>query len=47
MRLSYLRYALKRASDPHTTLERHATEMRLPPRYKALMEEFLPKPQAA
>lgn len=47
MRLSYLRYALKKASDPQSTLERHATEMRLTPRYRALIEEFLPKSQAA
>lgn len=47
MRLSYLRYALKRASDPQSTLERHAAEMRLTPRYKALIEEFLPKTEAA
>ena len=47
MRLSYLRYALKRASDPQTTLEQHAAEMRLTPLYKALIEEFLPKSHAA
>src|SRR5579864_5552213 len=47
MRLSYLRYALKRASDPQSTLERHEAEMRLTPRYHALLEEFIPKSHAA
>ena|SRR5579864_3085843 len=47
MRLSYLRYALKRASDPQSTLARHAAAMRLTPRYQALIEEFFPKSQAA
>jgi hypothetical protein len=43
MRLSYLRYALKRASDPQSTMERYAAEMHLTPRYQALIEALLPK----
>ena len=47
MRLSYLRYALKRASDPQTTMERHAAEMQLTPRYRALLEALMPRTAAA
>ena len=43
MRLSYLRYALKRASNPQSTIARHLEEMRLTPRYRALLEVLIPK----
>jgi hypothetical protein len=47
MRLSYVRYAVKRASDPQGTLERYATEMRLSPRYRTLIGVLVPKSTAA
>lgn len=43
MRLSHLRYALKKASDPRRLLEQEAEELRLTPRFKSLLEPFLPK----
>jgi luciferase-like monooxygenase len=42
MRLSYLRYILKTAADPRALLEREAEELRLSPRFKSLLEPFLP-----
>jgi len=42
MRLSYLRYALKRASDPQMLFEQEARELRLTPRFKSLFAPFVP-----
>lgn len=43
MRMSYLRYALKRASDPQSTMEWHMRAMSLTPRYQSLIEALMPK----
>lgn len=43
MRMSYLRYALKRASDPQSTMEWHMRAMSPTPRYQSLIEALLPK----
>ena len=43
MRLSYLRYALKMAADPIALLERECQELHLSPRFKSLLETFVPK----
>jgi hypothetical protein len=42
MRLSYLRYALKTASDPRGMLEQEGGELHLNPHFKSLLEPFLP-----
>jgi len=47
LRLSYLRYALKTASDPATMLAQESTHLRLSPRFKSLLEPFLPRVAAA
>jgi hypothetical protein len=44
LRLSYLRYALKTASDPRGLLERESGELRLPPVFRSLLEQLLPAP---
>jgi hypothetical protein len=43
MRLSYLRYALKTATDPHKVFEQESEQLRLSPRFKSLLEPFVPK----
>jgi hypothetical protein len=43
MRLSYLRYALKTASDPRELLEQESVELNLSPEFKSLLERFVPK----
>ena len=43
MRLSYLRYAVKEATDPRSLFERESEELRLNPRFKSLLEPFMPK----
>ena len=43
MRLSYLRYALKRSSEPRKVFEQESERMRLSPRFKSLLEPFVPK----
>jgi hypothetical protein len=43
MRLSYLRYALKEAADPRKLFERESEELLLNPRFKSLLEPFVPK----
>jgi hypothetical protein len=43
LRLSYLRYALKTASDPRGMLEQESEELRLSPQFKSLLEPFVPK----
>ena len=44
MRLSYLRYLLKTASDPRGLLENETEELRLSPRFKSLLERFAETP---
>jgi hypothetical protein len=41
MRLSYLRYALKTASDPREMLEQESAELNLSPEFKSLLERFV------
>jgi hypothetical protein len=43
LRLSYLRYALKRASDPQKLFEQESEQLHLSPRFKSLLERFVPK----
>jgi hypothetical protein len=43
MRLSYMRYALKEATDPRRLLEQESEELRLSPRFKSLLEPFVRK----
>lgn len=43
MRLSYLRYALKEATKPRNLFKRECEELRLSPRFKSLLEPFIPK----
>lgn len=43
MRLSYLRYALKEATDPRRLFEQESEELRLSPRLKSVLEPFVPK----
>ena len=43
LRLSYLRYALKTANNPHPLLENESEELQLSSRFKALLEAFIPK----
>ena len=43
MRVSYLRYALKTSTDPRKLFERESEELRLNPRFKSLLEPFVPK----
>jgi hypothetical protein len=43
MRLSYLRYSLKTAADPQKLFAQEGERLRLSPRFKSLLEPFLPK----
>jgi len=43
MRLSYLRYALKTSTDPQKQFEHESEQLRLSPRFKSLLEPFVPK----
>jgi hypothetical protein len=43
MRLSYLRYALKTASDPRGPLEQESEDLHLNHRFTWLFELFVPK----
>ena len=43
MRLSYLRYALKTASDPQRMLEQESNELHLSTEFKSLLERFVQK----
>jgi Family of unknown function (DUF5519) len=43
MRLSYLRYTLKTATDSRGLLEQESAEMNLSPEFKSLLEKFVPK----
>jgi len=43
MRLSYLRYALKTSTDPQELFEEESKQLGLNPRFKVLLEAFIPK----
>jgi hypothetical protein len=43
MRLSYLRYALKTATDPHKLLEQESEQLHLSFQLKALLGPFVPR----
>jgi hypothetical protein len=43
MRLSYVRYALKTASDPRSLFEREAEQLHLTARLRSLLASFIPK----
>jgi hypothetical protein len=43
MRLSYVRYAVKTASDPRELLEQESEELHLSPDFKSLLEPFVPR----
>jgi len=43
MRLSYLRYSLKTSTDPQKLFEEESRELGLSPRFKLLLEPFVPK----
>ena len=43
MRLSYLRYALKTSTDPQKLFEQESEELNLSPKFKLLLEPFMPK----
>ena len=43
MRLSYLRYELKATPDPRKLFDQESEELRLNPRFKSLLEPFVPK----
>jgi len=42
MRLSYLRYALKTATDPRGILEHEGAALHFTPQFRSLMEKFVP-----
>jgi hypothetical protein len=42
MRLSYLRYMLKTATEPLKLLEQESGDLELSPQFKALLEQFVP-----
>ena len=41
LRLSYLRYALKNASDPRQLLEQQSEQLHLSPGFRSLLEKFI------
>ena len=43
MGLSYLRYALKTATDPRQLLEQESERLQLSPQFKSLLEPFVPR----
>jgi Luciferase len=43
MRLSYLRYALKKAADPRQMLDQESERLRLAPRFRSLFDSFISK----
>jgi hypothetical protein len=47
LRLSYLRYELKSASDPNALLERESDELRLDPQLKSIVGQLIPRAAAA
>ena len=42
LRLSYLRYALKAASNPRELFDQESDELHLSPQFKILVEKFVP-----
>jgi Family of unknown function (DUF5519) len=44
MRLSYVRYLLKSATDPRKLFEEESEQLHLSPRFKSLLQPFVPKP---
>ena len=42
MRLSYLRYTMKTATDPHELLDEESQQLHLSPKFRLLLERFLP-----
>ena len=42
MRLSYFRYALKTAANPRKLFSEAVQELQLTPRFKSLLEQFIP-----
>jgi len=42
MRLSYLRYSLKRVVDPHVVLEKESEELHLSLDLRSLLQHFVP-----
>jgi hypothetical protein len=44
MRISYLRYALKAASNPHQFLNQESEALQLSPRFISLLEILVPRP---
>ena len=42
MRLSYFRYALKAAADPSKLFAEASEDLRMTPRFKSLLEPFMP-----
>ena len=42
LRMSYLRYALKTASDPRRFCEQECEQLPLSPNFKSLLEKFIP-----
>ena len=43
MRLSYLRYLLKAATDPRKLFDQESEQLRLSPQFKSLFEPFVPR----
>jgi Family of unknown function (DUF5519) len=43
MRLSYLRYVLKTASDPRELFDQESEQLYLSPQFKSLLEPFVPR----
>ena len=43
MRLSYLRYVLKAATDPRKLFEQESEQLNLSPQFKSLLEPFVPR----
>jgi hypothetical protein len=43
IRLSYLRYALKTATDPRKLFEQESEQLHLSPQLKSLLEQFAPR----
>ena len=43
LRLSFVRYVLKTAADPHNLLAQEAEKLHLSPRFQSLLEPFIPR----
>ena len=46
MRISYIRYALKTASNPAEMLENESADLHLKPQFRSLLAQFLPNKEA-